>query len=107
MTPARCRACSRILTNPASIKHGYGPDCLTRAVQAGTAPIEALEELRDWQRSKPKPARRKTEPPPPTPCSATMDLFDQARRAAIEALQAAAAECAALGVKVELSIDRS
>lgn len=37
--------------------------------------------------------------------SAGPDLFAQARQVAIDTLKAAAAECAALGVKFELSIE--
>lgn len=100
----RCQACRRPLTNPASVKHGLGPDCLRRAVKAGTAPLEALEELKDWQRTKPRPAKRKSELATNTQRSATPDLFAQARKVAIETLKVSAAECAALGVKFELSI---
>ena len=101
----RCQACRRPLTNPASVKHGLGPDCLRRAVKAGTAPLEALEELKDWQRTKPRPAKRKAELAPNTRSSTTPDLFDQARQVAIETLKAAATECADLGVKFQLTIE--
>lgn len=107
MSTMRCQACRRLLTNPASIKHGLGPDCLRRAVKAGTAPLEALAELKEWQRTNKRPAKRKAEPVTTTPCSATLDLFAQARAAAIETLKAAAAECAALGVTVSLSIEKT
>lgn len=89
------------------MKHGLGPDCLRRAVKAGTAPLESLGELKDWQRTKPRPAKRKAELATNNQCSATADLFEQVRRAAIETLKAAAAECAALGVTVSLSIEES
>lgn len=101
----RCQACRRPLTNPASVKHGLGPDCLRRAVKSGTAPLESLEELKDWQRTKHRTAKRKAELATNTQSSATLDLFAQARAAAIETLKAAAAECAALGVTVSLSIE--
>lgn len=90
---------------PASIKHGLGPDCLRRAVKAGTAPLEALAELKEWQRTNKRPAKRKAELATNTQRSAMPDLFEQVRRAAIETLKAAAAECAALGVTVSLSIE--
>ena len=41
----RCQACRRPLTNPASVKHGLGPDCLRKAVNSGMAPIDALDDL--------------------------------------------------------------
>lgn len=56
----RCQACRRPITNPVSMQHGLGPDCLRRAVRAGTAPLESLEELKHWQRTKPRPAKRKS-----------------------------------------------
>lgn len=102
---SNCRACRRPLTNPASVKHGLGPACLRRAVKAGTAPLEALEELKDWQRTKPTTAKRKPAAVAPTHSSATPDLFHQLRRGAIESLRAAAAECVALGVVVTLNIE--
>lgn len=100
----RCQACRRPLTNPVSMQHGLGPDCLRRAVRAGTAPLESLEALQHWQRSKPRPAKRKAEPAKNND-GATLDLFEQLRRAAIDALKKAAAECAELGVTVSLSIE--
>lgn len=101
---SRCQACRRPLTNPVSLQYGMGPDCLKRAAQAGQAPLDALTELQAWQRTH-RPARRKPEPAPHSHDSATPDLFAQARRAAIDTLKAAAAECAALGVAVNLTIE--
>lgn len=73
----RCAACRRPIHNPVSLKHGLGPDCLKKAVAAGNAPLEALEQLATWQRSRRAP--KKPEPTKPAPASTdsqTGDLFE-------------------------------
>ena len=47
----RCRNCNRQLTDPVSIKHGFGPECLKLAVKAKRAPVSALSEYADYRRS--------------------------------------------------------
>ena len=101
----RCQACRRPLHNPVSLQYGMGPDCLRKAAKAGTAPLEALEELKAWQRTRQKPAKAKTAPAMNNQDTSTMDLFASARESAIETLKAAAEECAALGVVFELMIN--
>lgn len=96
----KCQACRRELTSPVSIKHGLGPDCLKRAVQAGTAPLEALEEFTAWKKSQPK----RTKPEPVKQCPNTPDLFDSLRAQAIQLLNAAAADCRAVGLTVTIEI---
>lgn len=103
----RCRACRRPLTSPASLKHGYGPDCLKRAVRAGTAPLEALEELQAWQRSTVRQRRQEAtqkRQAKPAEDTQTADLFAPLRQAAVDRLKEAAAECQALGVVVTFQI---
>ena len=104
----RCRACRRPLTNPASQKHGYGPDCLKRAVKAGNAPLVALEELREWERTKPRPKRQQArQKRQEASDDQTADLFAPLRQAAIDRLQEAVAECLALGVTVKISLEEA
>ena len=98
----RCQACRRPLTSPVSIKHGYGPDCLKRAVQAGTAPLEALEEFATWKKAQPK--RTKAVEQVKRTCTNTPDLFDSLRDQAIQLLNAAAEDCRAVGVEVTIEI---
>ena len=102
----RCAACKRPLTNPVSIRHGFGPDCLRSAVKAGTAPLEALEELTSWKRNnvKQKAAKRQAAHVETPRCHQTIDLFDTARKHALTTLHAAAAELKALGVEVQITI---
>ena len=97
----RCQACRRPLTNPASIKHQLGPDCLRRAVKAGTAPIEALAELAEWKRSKKRRQAAAAEQQPMRD-ALTMDLFDQLRAAARDDLTKAIAACESLGIRINL-----
>jgi hypothetical protein len=97
----RCKACNRPLSNPVSIQHGYGPDCLKRAVQAGTAPLEALEEFTAWKKAQPK---RKAVEQVKAVCSNTPDLFDSLRDQAIQLLNAAAEDCRAVGLTVTIEI---
>jgi hypothetical protein len=47
----RCKKCGRRLTDPVSIKHQYGPECIKSAVAAGQAPIVALSEMAGYKRS--------------------------------------------------------
>lgn len=101
----RCTACRRPLTNPVSIRHGYGPDCLKKAVAAGNAPLEALEQLTAWKRSQPAKKPSKAEPDMPTRDEHTADLFEAVRAGAIKALHRAAAECERYGVKVTLNFE--
>jgi len=98
----RCLACKRLLSNPVSLQHGYGPDCLKRAVQAGTAPLEALEEFTAWKKAQPK---RKAIEQVKAVCSNTPDLFDSLRDQAIASLRHAVAECLACGVVVTIQIN--
>ena len=70
----RCRACRRPLSDPSSVRHGFGPQCLKRAVEQGQAPPEALAELAASRKTK---AIKK--PPRSAPVKAgqqTGDLFD-------------------------------
>ena len=98
----RCLACKRPLSNPVSLQHGYGPDCLKRAVQAGTAPLEALEEFTAWKKAQPK--RTKAVEQVKRTCTNTPDLFDSLRDQAIQLLNAAAEDCRAVGVEVTIEI---
>ena len=100
----RCRACRRPLTSPVSIKYQMGPDCLRKAVKAGTLGIEALTELTSEQRETTK-QRRSTRQHEPMTDDRTPDLFDYARRLAIDALQHAVAECLSVGVMVTYMIE--
>lgn len=99
----RCAACRRPLTNPVSIKHGFGPDCLKRAVKAGNAPLEALEQLTAWRKSRPK-ATPKAKAPPEATESPTTDLFANLREQAIAVLNAAADDCRAVGLTITIEI---
>ena len=99
----RCQACRRPLRNPVSIKQGLGPDCLKRAVQAGTAPLEALEEFTAWKKAQPK--RTKAVEQVKRTCTNTPDLFDSLRDQAIASLRHAVAECLACGVVVTIQIN--
>ena len=87
------------------MKHGLGPDCLRRAVKAGTAPLEALEELKDWQRTNKRPARQKADPATPTKCASTADLFEQLKAAALDDLNKAVTACQSVGITVTLNIE--
>jgi hypothetical protein len=99
----KCRACRRPLSSAVSIRYGFGPDCLRRAVKAGTLGIEALTELTSEQRATKQRATRIK--PAPTADASTPDLFDHARREAIEALCHAVAGCLACGVTVTYTIE--
>lgn len=96
-----CQACTRKLTNPVSIQYGMGPDCLRRAVKAGTAPIEALSELTEWRRSK---KRQPITEAAPIRDDKTMDLFEQLRAAALSDLSKAVTACGTVGIKITWSI---
>jgi len=99
----KCRACRRPLTSAVSIRYGYGPDCLRRAVAAGTLGIEALTELSTEQR---ETKRRKVRKPAPIPDDiSTPDLFDMLRLAALDDLQKAVTACASVGVVVTYQIE--
>ena len=101
----RCVACRRPLTNPVSKRQGYGPDCLKKAVKAGTAPLEALEELAAYQRAKPKkPKASKQSAPEVIRCDKTLDLFDQLRDAALDDLNKAVSVCRSVGIEVTVTI---
>lgn len=97
-----CTACRRPLTNPVSIQYGMGPDCLRRAVKAGTAPIEALTELADWKRTK---KQRAPVEPEIIRDTLTIDLFEQPRKEAIGRLYDAAEAARSFGVLVKLEIE--
>ena len=98
----RCQACRRPLTNPVSIKQGLGPDCLKRAVQAGTAPLEALEELTAYQRSLPR--KRIPKAKAAAPELTTLDLFAALREAALDDLNRAVIACESVGLKVTFDV---
>ena len=97
-----CAACRRPLTNPVSIQYGMGPDCLRRAVKAGTAPIEALSELTEWRRSK---KRQPITEAAPIRDDKTMDLFEQLRAAALDDLSKAVTACEIVGLRITWSIE--
>lgn len=103
----RCRACHRLLTDPVSIKHGFGPECLKRAAEAGQAPLEALAELSAFQSSrrkaraaavgnKTKPTERKRGD------THTGDLFADIKAEALAELDQSASKLRALGITVEI-----
>ena len=98
----RCSACRRPLTNPVSLKHGLGPDCLKRAVMAGNAPLEALEELTAYQKSKPRKRLAKVKAPDFE--SPTFDLFEALREAALDDLNKAVTACESVGLKVSFVV---
>ncbi len=96
-----CRACRRPLTSPVSIKYQMGPDCLRKAVAAGTLGIEALTELSSEQRETKRRPRIK---PAPVADIRTPDLFDLLRSAALDDLRLAVAACASVGVSISYQI---
>jgi hypothetical protein len=98
----RCLACRRALRNPVSLKHGFGPDCLRKAVKAGTLGIEALTELSSEQRETKRRPRIK---PAPVADIRTPDLFDMLRLAALDDLRKAVTACASVGVVVTYQIE--
>ena len=97
----RCLACRRALRNPVSLKHGFGPDCLRKAVKAGNVPLEALEEFTAWKKANPKPRQAK---PLITSETHSPDLFAKLREQAIQVLHAAAEDCRAVGVTIKIEI---
>ncbi len=97
----RCLACRRALRNPVSLKHGFGPDCLRKAVKAGNVPLEALEEFTAWKKTNPKPRQAK---PLIASENHSPDLFAKLREQAIQALHAAAEDCRAVGVNIKIEI---
>ena len=99
----RCKACRRSLTSSVSKKYGYGPDCLKRAVEKGNAPLESLEELKEFRRSKKALTRPVT--PHDERCEKTMDLFKKAKESAIQLLKASIAECESYGLKINYTIE--
>ena len=99
----KCRACRRPLSSAVSIRYGYGPDCLRKAVKAGTLGIEALTELSSEQReTKQRVSRIK---PVPVADISTPDLFDLLRLAALDDLRKAVTACASVGVVVTYQIE--
>jgi hypothetical protein len=102
----RCRACHRLLTDPVSIKHGFGPECLKRAAEAGQAPLEALAELSAFQSSRRKARTAvgsKTKPPERQRGDThTGDLFANIKAEALAELDQAANKLRTLGVTVEI-----
>lgn len=71
----RCRACRRLLSDPVSIRHGFGPECLKRAVADGQAPLEALTQLAALRRT-----RKAKKPPRSAPVKTDQhsgDLFEE------------------------------
>ena len=97
----RCLACRRALRNPVSLKHGFGPDCLRKAVKAGNVPMEALEDFTAWKKANPKPRQAK---PLITSETHSPDLFAKLREQAIQVLHAAAEDCRAVGVTLKIEI---
>ena len=97
----KCRACRRPLTSEVSLKHGFGPDCLRKAVKAGNVPLEALEEFTAWKKANPKPRQAK---PLITSETHSPDLFAKLREQAIQVLHAAAEDCRAVGVTIKIEI---
>ena len=97
----KCRACRRPLTSAVSIRYGYGPDCLRKAVKAGNVPLEALEEFTAWKKANPKPRQAK---PLITSETHSPDLFAKLREQAIQVLHAAAEDCRAVGVTLKIEI---
>lgn len=98
----RCLACRKLLTSEVSKRYRLGPVCLKRAVDNGTLPMTALTEQRAEQKAT-KPLKRTKQEP--VADSRTLDLFDHARREAIDALHKAAADCIAWGVVVTYQIE--
>ena len=101
----RCLLCKRILKNRYSIANKYGPDCLRRAVKAGTAPLDALDELKAWQRTNKRTAKRNADQATQTKCSNTADLFEQLKAAALDDLNKAITACQSVGITVTLNIE--
>ena len=85
------------------MRQGLGPDCLRKAVKAGTAPLEALEELAAYQRAKPKKTRA-PKPSEPIRCESTLDLFDALKYAALDDLNNAVNACRNIGIEVTVTI---
>lgn len=100
----RCAACRRTITNPVSLKHGLGPDCLKKAVRAGSAPLEHLEELAAWARSKKRKARPDPQSAAPVRDDRTLDLFAEQKQEAINRLNQCADECRRHGLSVTIEI---
>ena len=98
----KCRACRLPLSSAVSLRYGFGPDCLRRAVKSGTLGIEALTELTSEQRETKK--RRKAHKPAPIPEISTPDLFDLLRAAALDDLRQAVTACESAGVTVSYQI---
>lgn len=96
-----CIACRRPLTNPVSIKHGYGPDCLKRAAALGNAPLIALDELKAQERSKRKAGKRPAPLRQPSQ-DGTPDLFSGLQALARKQLEEALAACLAAGLQIEI-----
>lgn len=94
----RCRACRRPLSDPVSIKHGFGPQCLKRAVEQGQAPLDALVESAEYRRD----AKKTPRSAPPPVDTQTGDLFEQLKAAALDDMHKAASVLQSLGVGVEI-----
>lgn len=97
----KCRACRKVLTSVTSKKFGYGPTCLKRAVKAGTAPIEALEELSAEQK---QTKERRKAAPAKIIDNDTLDLFEQLRVAALDDLRKAVSVCESVGIVINFEI---
>jgi len=100
----RCAACRRPLTNPISLRHKLGPDCLRKAVKAGNAPLEALEEFTAWKKANPKPRAVRAKAPPAATESQTADLFAALRIAALDDLHKAITACESVGLTITIEI---
>ena len=100
----RCLACRRPLRNPVSLKHGFGPDCLRKAVKAGNVPLEALEEFTAWKKANPKPRPTKQKASSAAPESLTHDLFAALREAALDDLNKAVTVCESVGITIKIEI---
>lgn len=101
----RCRACRRPLSDPVSLRHGFGPECLKRAVADGQAPLEALTQLAAFRRT-----TKANKPPRPAPVKTDQhsgDLFANLKAAALDDLHKAATVLQSLGVGVEIILHES
>lgn len=88
------------------MRQGIGPDCLKKAVKAGTAPLEALEELAAYQRAKPK-KQKAPKQDVPIRCDKTLDLFDALKDAALDDLHKSAETCRSFGMAVTITIEKN
>lgn len=98
----RCKACRRPLTNDLSKRYGFGPDCLKRAVEEGTAPLESLEEYKAFKKQ--RIPKAKQDQPAVERCEHTLDMFDTPNQHALNELYEVAAKCRLLGINVRIEV---